>query len=289
MKKWVALLLGAILVVSMTACGDKKESKDAAGTNSSSTAQTTTDTEKKEAPLPSVDELIQKSIDAGKSLKDFSMESQVKQDLTVSQGEQKQEQKTEIKLKSDMTKEPFNLYQEMTMNVAGQGEQKILQYITQDGIYSQVNGQWMKQPDDMKAQVLEGAKNGVNPEQSLERFKSIAKDTKVSEEGSNYILTADVSGDGMKELAKSLMTQSGSNSNPQMDAMIEQMKIKSIKMKFGVNKESYLPTISDVNMSMEVEEQGQNVALDMVMTSTFSKHNEIGEIKVPKDVLDSAK
>jgi len=286
LKKWVALLLGAILVVSMTACGDKK---DAAGANSSSTAQTTTETEKKDVQVPSVDELIQKSIDASKSLKNFSMDSQVKQDLTISQGEQKQEQNTEIKLKSDMTKEPFNLYQEMTMNVAGQGEQKVVQYISKDGIYSQVNGQWTKMPDDMKAQILEGAEKGASPEQSLERFKSIAKDSKVSEEGTNYILTADLSGDGMKELAKSLMTQSGSNSNPQMEAMIEQMKIKSIKMKFGVNKESYQPTISDVDMSMEVEEQGQKVELNMVMTSTFSKHNEIGEIKVPQEVLDSAK
>ncbi|EPY06003.1 hypothetical protein PAALTS15_17146, partial [Paenibacillus alvei TS-15] len=67
-------------------------------------------------------------------------------------------------------------------------------------------GQWTKMPDDMKAQILEGAEKGASPEQSLERFKSIAKDTKVSEEGTNYILTAELSGDGMKELAKSLMT-----------------------------------------------------------------------------------
>ncbi|MBG9734848.1 DUF6612 family protein [Paenibacillus alvei] len=286
MKKWVALLLGAILVVSMTACGDKK---DAAGTNSSSTAQTTTDTEKKEASLPTVDELIQKSIDASKSLKNFAMDAQIKTDLTISQGEQKQEQNTEMKLKSDITKEPFNLYQEMTMTVTGQGEQKIVQYISKDGIYSQMNGQWTKMPDDMKAQVLEGAEKGASPEQSLEQFKSIAKDTKVSEAGNDYILTADLSGDGMKELAKSLMSQSGSNSNPQMAAMLDQMNIKSIKMTYGVNKDTHLPTKSDVDMTMDVEEQGQKVEIHMVMNSTFSKHNEIGEIKVPKEVLDSVK
>ncbi|MEQ7052778.1 DUF6612 family protein [Paenibacillus alvei] len=283
MKKWVALLLGAILVVSMTACGDKK---DAAGANSSSTAQTTTETEKKDAQVPSVDELIQKSIDASKSLKGFSSEGQVKQDITISQGDQKQEQNTDIKVKSDITKNPFNLHQEMTMSVGGQ-EQKIVQYITKDGIYSQMNEQWTKAAD-VKAEVLEGAEKGVSPERFLEQFKTIAKDTKVSEEGTNYILTADLSGDGFKELAKAL-SQSGSGSNPQMEAMLEDMKINSIKMKFGVNKESYQPTISDIDMSMEAEEQGQKVELKMVMTSTFSKHNEIGEIKVPQEVLDSAK
>lgn len=273
MKKWIAVLLSAMLVLSMTACGAKESGGK-------------TEAAAKEKKAPTVDELLQKTTDASKNMKSFSADIQMKQNIEISQGEQKQNQKVEMKMKTDITKDPLQMYQEIKMSVPNGGDQEIKQYITQKGIYSFMDGSWKKIPDSMKDEMLKSIEGSANPEKQLEQIKSAAKDMKVAEEGNNYILTADLSGENMKELAKSFMSDA---ENKQMAAMIEQMNIKSIKLKYSVDKEKYLPTKSDVNMTMEMEQSGQKISFDMEMTSTVSKHNEVGEITVPKEVLDSAK
>ncbi|UHA73666.1 DUF6612 family protein [Paenibacillus sp. 481] len=283
MKKWTAVLLGAILLVGLTACGNDKNTN---GGNTKAADQSgASQTADKAAALPTVDEFIQKSTEASKGLKNFSMDAQIKQNIVIKQGEQKQEQKIDIKSKIDMTKDPLQMVQEMQMTLPGQPEQSIKQYVTKDGVFMQINGQWTKLPAEATAEITAQMEGSANPEKQLEQFKTIAKDTKVSEAGGEYVLAAELSGNGVKELAKSLMSQAGNN--PQTASMLEQMNIKSIKMSYAVNKATFLPTKSDVNMVMDMEQDGQNVTLDMVITGAFSKHNEVGEIKVPQEALNA--
>jgi len=56
-----------------------------------------------------------------------------------------------------------------------------------------------------------------------------------------------------------------------------------------VNKETYLPVGTDVNMVMEMEQEGQKITMNMKMTSTFSNHNQVEAIEIPQEALDSAK
>lgn len=288
MKKWVTVLLTAILAVGLTACGGEKAAKggDAeGGAQAPVTAETSGNTET--GSVPTVDELIQKATEASKGLKSFSMEVSGNQNIVMTVGEQKQEQKVDTKSKIDMTKEPLAMYNEIQMSIPGSGDQKFEQYITEEGIFTNAAGSWMKLPDEQRDQVVASMQQSASPEKQLEQFKTIASEAKVSEEGGEYILTADVSGDGVKELAKSLMSQSGGE-NEQTAAMLDLMNIKGIKITCAVNKETYLPTKTNVEMTMEMSQDGQNVSLEIKMDSTFSKHNEISEIKVPQEVLDSA-
>ncbi|MFD0715422.1 DUF6612 family protein [Paenibacillus sp. GCM10027626] len=300
MKKWTVLFLTVVMVISLAACGSKEKdganggnSKPEQTTNKGAGGNTTGNSEKqtnagnKEATgaVPTVEELIEKTAKAGAELKSFSMDSTVNQNIVVEQGGQKQEQKVDMKMKSDFVKEPLQMFQEIQM-ATPQGDQTIKQYITEDGIFTETNGAWVKLPNEMKDQMIASMQASMEPEKQLEQFKSIANDTKIVEEGDNYVLTAELSGDNVKELAKELMGQTG-GANEQVAAMMESMNIKSIKIVSGVNKETFLPTRSDVNMSMEMEQEGQKVTLDMVMTSAISKHNEVAEIKVPKEALDA--
>ncbi|MED4954698.1 DUF6612 family protein [Paenibacillus sp. FSL R5-0527] len=286
MKKWVTVLLTAILAVSLTACGGEKAAK---GGNAEGGAQTpaTAETSGNTGAVPTVDELIQKTTEASKGLKSFSMDASVNQNIVVTAGEQKQEQKVDMKMKIDTTKEPLAMYNETQMSIPDSGEQKFEQYVTEEGIFTNATGTWTKLPDDQRDQILASMGQSANLEKQLEQFKAIAGETKVSEEGGEYILAADVSGDSVKELAKTLMSQSGGE-NEQMAAMLDQMNIKGIKITYGINKETYLPTKTNVEMTMEMSQDGQSVSLEMKMDSTISKHNEVSEIKVPQEVLDSA-
>ncbi|TVX86818.1 DUF6612 family protein [Paenibacillus agilis] len=286
MKKWTVALLSAILVLGITACGNDK---GATGSTTTDNKPAATETQQQPAAaLPTADELITKTVEAGKTSKNFAMEGTIKQNITVGEGDQKQEQKVEISLKSEITKEPMHLYQEMKMSIAGQ-EQNIKQYIAKEGMFVEVDGAWVKLPKDAEAELLAQVQGQISPEQQFEAFRSAAKDMKVTEEGDQYVMNADLSGDGMKEMVKKVMSQSASGKDPQTLAMIEQMNIKSVKLSFAVNKETFLPTKSDMVMDLTMEEGGQKMSLVMDMKSTFSKHNEIGEIKVPQEVIDSAK
>lgn len=294
MKKWTLALLSVILVMGITACS-KENGADGGTTNPPTTEQPSGNKEEtpgetpKEDALPTVDELIQKSAEASQNMKSFAMDSDIKQNIILGEGESKQEQNIDMAMKIETTLDPMEMVQEITMDVPGEGKQNIKQYITQNGVYSSVDGQWFQLPEESVKEIMASMEmTNEGPEKQLEQFKTIAKDTKVTEEGDSYILTADVSGDSLKELAKSYMSQAG-GSNDQTAAMMEQMDIKSMKIVYGVKKDTYLPTKSDVDMVMSMDQEGQSISLDMKMKSTYSKHNEIDKIEVPKEALDGAK
>ncbi|GAA0133179.1 hypothetical protein YSY43_00190 [Paenibacillus sp. YSY-4.3] len=287
MKKFTAVLLGAILLVSITACGKEKEAGNAiapatnASVNEAAPASA-------EGALPTVDDLITKSAEASKELKSFSMQADIDQKMTIKQGDQVMNQDVYIAMTMDVQQDPIAIYQELTMDMGDAGKTDIKQYITKDGIYSQADGTWVKLPDEMIDTMVAEMEAAANPEAQLEQFKSIANDAKVTEEGNEYILSADLSGDGLKEMAKNLMGQAASGNEEQVAAMMEMMDIKSIKISNAVNKETYLPTRTDVHLEMDMEVEGQSVSLIMIMKTEFSKHNELEDIKVPQDVIDSA-
>ena len=303
MKKWTTALLSVILAMGITACGSEdKDNADSEPASPQPAEQQTPETPKEnteteteteaEAPaegaLPSVDELIQKGVEASQGLKSFSMESAIQQSIVVGAGDQQQEQNVNMEMTADVVVEPVEMYQEMKIEMPGEGTQEVNQYITQNGIYSQVDGQWFQLPEEMVQSVMAGVEQTAQaPEQQMEQLKSITEDTKVSEDGDNYILTADVSGENVKKLAETYMNQTGTV-DEQTAAIMEQMNIKSMKIVYGVNKETYLPTVTDVNMVMDMEEEGQSITISMVVTGMISKHNEIEKIEVPQEALDSA-
>lgn len=286
MKKWTAVLLGTILLLGITACGNEKDAGgNAANANNAGQAAKTENAAantKTDGVVPTVDELIKKSSEASEDLKSFTTEANINQLIKMDN----QEQKVDMNMKIDLVREPLAMYQEVKMSMGDQGSQDVKQYITDQGIYSSVGGAWTKLPDETRDQMIASLEQSANPSKQLEQFKSIAKDSKVTAEGDDYVLTADLSGDGLKELASSLMSQAGGDA--QSAALLEQMNIKNIKLTYAVNKDTYLPTKSDVDMVMEMAQDGQSISMDMKMDSKISNHNKVAPIQVPQEALDSA-
>ncbi|MFC6653238.1 DUF6612 family protein [Paenibacillus rhizoplanae] len=294
MKKWTTIFMGVMLTAALAGCGNNEELKPSEGAATAAPAgnaapeatASVAPAEQTSDGVPSVEELIQKTAEAGAELKGFAMDSQVKQKLVMKQGDQNTEQATDMTIKSQFTKDPLQMHQEIEMKLAGQGDQKMEQYVTADGFYSMTNGQWMKMPSSMSEQVVTAMKQSASPEKQLEQFKAISEKTKVTEDGDNYMLEAEVSGDDVKELAKTYMNQGGS-SDPQMAAMMEQMNIKSMNIAYAVDKKTYFPTRTDVTMVMDMTSGDQTVSIDMKMNATISDHNKVDEIKIPQEALDA--
>ncbi|AIQ39404.1 DUF6612 family protein [Paenibacillus sp. FSL R7-0312] len=291
MRKWTALFMGVILSAALTACGNNDTAQPAADASeapaaAAGTAATTAPAEQTTAGVPALEELLQKTAAAQSELKSFAMNSQIQQNMVMKQGETNQEQAIEMAVNAEYTKDPLEMHQEIVMTLAGQGEQKMEQYVTADGFFSLTNGQWVKMPAAMTEQLTATMQQSANPEKQLEQFNQIADQTKITEEGDNYLITAEVSGEEVKNLAKSYLNQSGSVDS-QMTAMMEQMNIKSMNIAYTVDKKTYFPTSSDVNLVMDMISGEQTVSMDMKMKATISDHNKITEIKVPQEALEA--
>ncbi|WMT41920.1 hypothetical protein RE628_05610 [Paenibacillus sp. D2_2] len=242
---------------------------------------------KEDLTVPTADELLTKLTEATKDLKSLSMTANSKQHIVIKAGEDTQEQNIEMKIKSDIIQDPLAMMQELHMSMGDLGNQDVTQYVTADGIYMQTGGTWVKLTDEtMIATLKDAAKQSGDPSKQIEQFKSIASEMKVSEEGSDFVLSANLSGDNMKDLAKSLLSQSGENEAA--TAALDQMNIDNIKIVYNINKETYLPSKMIVEMTMVVEEEGQHVTMETKMDSSFSKFNEIDAIEVPQEALDNA-
>ncbi|KAA8783455.1 hypothetical protein ABIE27_004503 [Paenibacillus sp. 4624] len=285
MKKWTTMIIGALLAVSLAACGNDTD-KSATPPAGNETTTESNNTAEQNAAVPTLDELLAKTGEATKALKSFTTEANIDQKIKLDAGEQSQDQQVKTSLKMDIIKDPMMIYQEMEMDMSGQ-KQNVKQYITSDKIYSQVGDQWVSIPEDQTKALIEQLKASMNPEKELDQFKKVKEDVKITEEGDSYVLNADVSGDNVKELAKSVMEQNGSDA--QMQAMLDQMNIKSMKMKYLINKETSLMEKIDVEMVMEMEQNNQKMTMDMKMDTSFSNHDKVAEIKIPQEALDSAK
>ncbi|UQZ34959.1 hypothetical protein C2I18_16390 [Paenibacillus sp. PK3_47] len=297
MKKLTTVLLGSMLTIGLTACGNNEAVQDNAAANNTSAAVTATASPAAEASAApdagqaaqsgpiTVEELIQKSTEASDQLTSFAMDSNIVQNITIKQGEESQNQDVEMKMKSEFIKEPLQMHQTVQTNMAGQ-QQDVEQYITADGIYSYTNGRWVKLPAEMTEQITASIQQQADPEKQLEQFNTLTEYTKVTEEGDDYLLTAEVSGDSVKELAQTYMNQAAGGDN-QMGALMEQMNIQSMTIMSAVNKETFLPTQTKVSMAMDMTAEGQSVEMQMNMDAAISRHNEITEIKVPEEALSA--
>lgn len=287
MKKWAGLLLTLVLAVSITACGSKAKEGDTTAANGTKTENTSK--AESNTAAPTLDELIKQAKEA-KELKSYAMEISSKQNMKMEQGEEKQEQNMNLTMKAEYVGDPVQMHIVTNMD-AGEQKQDIEQYVTKDGMYMLVNGQWMHTKDASVDEVLKSTEGNADVSQQLEQFKTIGDQTKITAEGDNYVITADVSGDKIKELAKEIMTKNaGAGANgAQVSQMLDMMNISEMKLTTAVKKDTLYPVSSKVKLVMDMEQEGQKMAMDMDMDISFSKHNEITEIKVPQEALDSAK
>ncbi|MGG0824950.1 DUF6612 family protein [Paenibacillus turicensis] len=287
MKKWAGLLLTLVLAVSITACGSKAKEGDTTSANGAKT-ENTSKTESN-AAAPTLDELIKQAKEA-KELKSYAMEISSKQNMKMEQGEQKQEQNMNLTMKAEYVGDPVQMHIVTNMD-SGEQKQDIEQYVTKDGMYMLVSGQWMHTKDASIDEVLKSTEGNADVSQQLEQFRSLGDQAKITAEGDNYVINADVSGDKIKELAKEVLSKNaGAGANgAQVSQMLDMMNITEMKMTTKIQKDTLYPVSSKVKLVMDMEQEGQKMAMDMDMDISFSKHNEITEIKVPQEALDSAK
>lgn len=236
MKKLLAVVLGAAMVLSLGACGKKAEPVD---------------------PKAVYEEAIKKNGELA------SMDMESTSTMTMKQGEETLEMSTDVKAKMDgINTDKMIYYAETTSNVAGQASDAVTFY--QDGYcYVESQGQKMKYAialEDMMEQVRTAAESG-NVE--LEYMKDLA----VKQEGDNQILTFTVDPEKMDSYVQEVMgAMTGSLEG--LEGLT--MKINSASGQYTINKDGYY---TDMQMTMDYDMTMEGETLNTVMDTTAKINN----------------
>ncbi|UAL48934.1 hypothetical protein K7887_08380 [Sutcliffiella horikoshii] len=306
MKSLKMMLVGILAVMLLTACGNS--SNGASGntegnaeaeesTNEETTNATTeveevdaseeTDTEEQEEMT--ADEVLQKSTEAMAGLSSYSMEMISDQEISMA-GEDTIKMVTTTT--TDMSLNPMAMYQVTSIEDAD-GMMEGMEnesYFSEDGffIYDSMAGQWFKMPEEFTAQLNAMSEMQTNPAEQLEMLKDYTDEITMTEEEGHYVLNFEGSGEQFNEMAGMIGGMMGDDMGEMMQEMLSMMTVNQLNYLVHIDKESFYQTKVLLNMDMEMDVDGEKVSSIQVMDSTLTNFDEVGEITVPQEVIDSA-
>ena len=277
MKKWTTILTVGTLAFVLSACGQTAEPKEDPMTG-----------KKEEVVVKSeltAGEVMEKANAAAETQQSMHSDMEIMQ--TLEMGDEKQEINSTIEM--DMILEPLAIRQTMNMQANGE-EMAIEQYMTEEGFFMKdpESGGWIKLPDEMYKEVT-GQMAGVTESPvDFTMYEEYAEDFTFEETNDEYVLTLIGSGEKFSELMKEMLEQNMPAEADEAKLERVDMKVEKVDMQFTIDKKTFFTKDFDMDMIMTMEEQGQQVKVTQNIKGTMTKINEIDEIKVPKEILDSA-
>ncbi|WP_404449740.1 hypothetical protein LG307_08380 [Sutcliffiella horikoshii] len=301
MKSLKMMLVSILAVMLLTACsntsngvnGNVEGNAEAKETTNEETTNSTTDGEgvdaSEEQEALTAEEVLQKSTEAMAALSSYSMEMISDQEISMS-GEDTIKMVTTTT--TDMSLNPMAMYQVTSIEDAdGMMESMDNEsYFSEDGffVYDSMAGQWFKMPEEFTAQLNAMSEMQTNPAEQLEMLKDYTDEITMTEEEDHYVLNFEGSGEQFNEMAGMIGGMVGDDMGEMMQEMLSMMTVNQLSYLVHIDKESFYQTKVLLNMDMEMDVDGEKVSSIQVMDSTLKNFDEVGEIKVPQEVIDSA-
>ncbi|OLO38109.1 hypothetical protein BTR23_11990 [Alkalihalophilus pseudofirmus] len=282
MRAIKALMASLALVLVLAACGGEPSNNDNVD-NADNDNVGTVDL--------SVDEVIQKSIEAMNDLESYTMEMNNDQILEVPGEEAFEMNMTMI---ADITMEPLRLYQKMTINgleeeMAEMESLETESYFTEDGMFvnDQMQGGWIKFPEEFSQEILDASQMQMNAEEQLKMFQQFAEDTQLTADDAHFILTVQGSDDNFKAMAQEAMGFMD-EAGVMMDELLSMMEIESFNYVIYIDKDTFYQTKMDMEISMSMTIEEETMKSTQRMTGVLTNFNNVGEIVIPQEVFDTA-
>lgn len=278
MKKWTALLSIATLTLGLAACNE--------------TATPVQEKEVTETSKLTLQEVYDKSMKVSEELKSVKGTIDMNQTMTMPS----EEMTLDIKSALDMEYilEPMQMHQKGTTTMMGMGEggesqeTEVETYITEDAmyVYEGTTAQWMKFPQEMVDQIMSSA-NQTDPATQLQPLQEYLEQVEFEQDDDTYILTLKGSGEEFTALVKDQVDEALQNLTAGENINLD-FTINSVDYVVHIDKDSYQTTKLDIVIDMDMTMEGETMNLKMDAKTDFSKFNEIGEIVVPQEIIDSA-
>jgi len=276
MKKFLTIAATALLAFGLSACNGTASPQN--GSKAEGNSELT------------LQEVYEKAIEQSGSVK--SLKAQV--DMTQLMELPSQEVSMNLKSKMDMsmTVEPLAMYQKGETTVEGEenGTQQMESYMTEDGfyIYEGVSGQWTKLPPEMSEQMLSVSGQQADPSQQLKELEQFQDDFKFEHTEDAYILRLSAAGEQFNEFIKGKMEETMPELLAGSPEMLENMDIQKVDYEIYIDKETFNPTKLNMVLEMSINTEGEELIIKQDLKSSFSDYNQVEEIKVPQEVIDSA-
>ncbi|MBM7716590.1 outer membrane lipoprotein-sorting protein [Bacillus thermophilus] len=274
MKKALTIILGAMLMLVVSACNQTAEPVEKDGK---------TETTKKEQDL-TLEEVYKKVEEANKDIKSF--ESNITMNQKVDAGGEKQEIKSDMAMEFIM--EPMTLHQKMTMSI-GEEKQELDAYLTKDGFYVYEPNQktWLKLPSELSSQILQMSEGQTNPSEQLNQLKQFVDDFEFKQDEKSYILTLKASGEKFDQFLKDNV-KATMPPDMQDEAAMSDVTFNQVDYELFIDKETFYLTALNMVTDMDTDVNGQKMNMNLDMKSTYSNYNKVESIEVPKEALENA-
>lgn len=277
MKKWTTILTAGTLAFVLSACGQTAEPKEDPVTG-----------EKEEVVVKSeltAGEVMEKANAASETQQSVHSDMEITQ--TIQMGEETHDVNSTIDM--DMILEPLAMHQTINTQIEGQ-EMAIEQYITEEGFFMKdpESGSWMKFEDDMYEEITGQIAGAQESPVDFSMLQEYADDFTFEQTNDEYALALKGSGEKFTTLMNDMMKQNMPAGTDESILEESNMKVDKVDMKFTIDKKTFFTKDFDMDMIMIIEQQGEQAKITQNIKGTMTKVNEIEEIKVPKEVLDSA-
>lgn len=229
-------------------------------------------------PQQDIETLVDRITEASSTVESYSTKSTGEQEFTLyKDGTVQSTAKNSIRSDAEFTREPIAFYEARNTDHHTTGEtSNALTYVTEEGHFMYVSGDWIKFPDDRQEHVLLSSETLNGPLVQLHRFRDYER-VEWMEEDEHYILRLELSGEqvrgGMPPLDESALNDLG---------MIDTMTISYV-----VNKADYLP------IRIESESAFTTKTEDIVHFQKISEdseftYNQTQPIQLPPEAIETA-
>jgi hypothetical protein len=283
LKKSISILGSILFILFLTACNEKA----APVTENANKVAKAEETKNGESEL-TAKEVYKNMVEASSEVKSLGVKLDIKQDIsTEAEGVIVT---TDSKSDSKIIQEPLSLYQQLELKwnneAVGDQHTKVEQYLTDEGffMYDTMADIWGKYNADY-TEVLKqlNLQQGTNQLDSLKELDSFADDFTFKEEADQYILTLSGNDGKLNEyVKKSLPTNL-----PEIEQAMKSMTINNVKYEIIVDKKTFLPTVMNVDMNIDIITNGNTILLEQSIDSSYYDYNEIDQIILPKEALDN--
>ncbi|KGR77709.1 DUF4367 domain-containing protein [Ureibacillus manganicus] len=223
-------------------------------------------------------EVLAKSIEESTALKSYS----IKMDLDIDADGMEQK----MSIDGDITHNPDAMYFKMNMEALGMDIISEM-YMNKDAAYMSMFGEWLK----MDTKELGITSFDQLNEESMEKLKSFTDQFEMTEDDEKYILTLSGNDETYKVLIEDYVSSSmGTDlaANPEMEELLNSIKINQIDLEYHVDKESFIQTTQVFNIDLEMDMEGTKIPLKMKGEATISNINGVDPIEIPQEAIDNA-
>ncbi|WP_227937266.1 DUF6612 family protein [Alkalihalobacillus deserti] len=234
-----------------------------------------------------VEEILQKSMEAMENVQSLSTELNMTQDMALPDQES---YSTNISVYMEMTQEPFNMYQKMAMELPEVGKTEMEFYMVEDAVYYKdpMEDTWFTYPDDLAQQLRELETSQFGTDEQLALLLKNTENLSHTEDNDHYIITVEGAADSLQTFAQELNRLVHDDMAGDIDQLMLMSDIKELNYTLHIEKDTFLQTKMDMTIAFELTTEGESVTIQTRTHATFSDFNDFTKIEVPATIVDQA-